>query len=184
MSSSRGIGKVGMLILTSALGVVTSYVIWRLKATPKPQPPDVVVQPPKAPVRTQIAGIVVDSATTRLITGAKVTLAAKGFSGSQDTDSFGGYLFTVDDIDPSTPATLQIAASGFNSLMLNRTVDEFSHQADQMLTRQPAPPPPPPGSGAGHGAMIGSHAVVALGPIASPATRKLRTDYVRIGPQH
>ncbi len=150
MSSSRGIGKVGMLILTSALGVVTSCVIWRLEATPKPQPPDVVVQPPKAPVRTQI----------------------------------GGYLFTVDDIDPSTPATLQIAASGFNSLVLNRTVDEFSHQADQMLTRQPAPPPPPPGSGAGHGAMIGSHAVVALGPIASPATRKLRTDYIRIGPQH
>jgi len=181
VSPSRGIGKVGMLILTTVLGVISTYVIWRLEVPPTGLKPTVVFPPQvKVPVQTTVVGTVIDGATNRLITGAKVTLLAKGLSGSQETDSFGGYLFTVEEIEPSTQATLEIEAAGFNPLRLNRTLDEFSHEPDQLLTRAPAPPLD---AGHGHGVVIGSHALAVLGPVASPATRKVRADYVRIGPR-
>ncbi len=161
--------------------VYPGALIWRLEVPPTGSKPTVVFPPQvKAPVRTTVVGTVIDGSTNRLITGAKVTLLAKGLSGSQETDSFGGYLFTVEEIEPSTQATLEIEAAGFNPLRLNRTLDEFSHEPDQLLTRALAPPDP----GHGHGMVIGTRALAVLGPVASPATRRVRADYVRITPRH
>ena len=65
MSSSRGIGKVGMLVLGTGLGLVSSYILFRLTKEP-------------SVTSTEINGSVIDSATNRLIPGAMVKLSGQG----------------------------------------------------------------------------------------------------------
>ena len=158
--SSRGIGKVGMLVLSTVLGAVATYAIWRLESKP--------------PITSsQVSGTVIDSATNRLIPGAMVKLSGQSFSGSQETDSLGSFGFTIEQVNPGSQATLEIVASGFNTLRLNRTLAELSQGANEnVLTRTPPSP-------ANVGAMIGARAAVNLGPIADQNLRH-RADLVRI----
>ena len=160
MSSARGIGKVGMLVLSTVLGAVASYVIWRLE---KPSPI----------TSTQISGAVIDSATNRLVQQAMVKLSGQDFSGSQETDSFGSFGFTIEQVNPSSQATLEIVASGFNTLRLNRTLAELGQGANESLTRMA------PAQSTDSGGKVGAHPVVNLGPIAAQNLRR-RVDVVRI----
>ena len=154
MSSPRGIGKVGMLVLSTVLGAVATYVIWR-RLENKP-----------AITSTQISGAVIDSAANRLVPGAKVKLSGQSFSGSQETDSFGSFGFTIES--PTSQATLEIVASGFNTLRLNRTLAELSQGANEMLTRTASPPPTV-------GSAVGAHPVVNLGQLLPGICGAVRT---------
>jgi hypothetical protein len=107
----------------------------------------------------QIEGRVIDLVQRSLIQGARVTLRAGPYSGSQTTDSLGRYGFEV-PLPETTEATLAIEAAGYPAYSVNETLQRLSQVEDDQLLHVAV------GSGAGPGAPAGGHVGIPIGALA------------------
>jgi hypothetical protein len=174
--------------------VISSVLIYYL-TTPKPPVP--------AEASTQIEGRVIDLATRSLVEGARVTLRAGKYSGSQSTDSLGRYGFDV-PLPQTTEATFIIEAAGYPAYSVNGTLKKLSAVEDNQLLHEALPgvsastggpastapsPSPQPGSsavggmtGGGKGALVGAlagHTPAIVQPLPRAAASAQVQDNIK-----
>jgi hypothetical protein len=142
----------------------------------------------------QIEGRVIDLVQKSLIQGARVTLRAGRYSGSQTTDSLGRYGFDV-PLPATTEATLVIEAAGYPPYSVNGTLQRLSQvEDDQLLHTAVGPgaiPGAPVGVHVGVGALVGHMRTETQVDKKPPSELKTtvnlapyvrRPDLVRVGP--
>jgi hypothetical protein len=164
-------------ILTPVLTAVLIYYLTR----PKPQA-----------LAIDVEGRAVDisRAPTSLVAGATVKLEAGTFSGIQVTDNEGRYVFEIDNLPGTTPATFSIDAEGFQHFAVNKTLEQLSNTDEGQLAEEIATIPAG-GNGGGKGVAIGTivaslHAKSVAGTPAAtnPSLPRYvrRAEIVKIGP--
>ena len=164
-------------ILTPVITAVLIYYLTR----PKPQA-----------LAIDVEGRAVDisKVPTSLVAGATVKLEAGTFSGVQVTDNEGRYVFEIDNLPGTTPATFTIDAKGFQHFAVNKTLEQLSNTDESQLVEE-IETNPAGGNTGGKGAAIGTvvanlhvKSVAGTPAAANPALPRYvrRTEIVKIGP--
>lgn len=164
-------------ILTPVITAVLIYYLTR----PKPQSVGIDVEG---------RAIDISKVPTSLVAGATVRLDAGTFSGVQVTDNEGRYVFEIDNLPGTTPATFTIDAKGFQHFAVNKTLEQLSNTDEGQLAEEIETNPAGSNTG-GKGVAIGTivanlHPKSALGTpaAANPSLPRYvrRAEIVKIGP--